>query len=265
MSIEKDAAAVNSAIKDPIPEPQEAESNIVTLQRGLIDPTTGMWQVEAEVREMTGSDEEYMSGLEAKADLTYGEYISTLLKRTVVGIGSISLEVDKSPLDNLSIGDRDILFLGVIRATYGRTKEFQATCRSCSESNDVLVDLYDDFPIKKPSVDLRNPIKLKLKNNKTISLRVPTMGDNAYVSKMSKSAASQNTIMIARCAVWPEGKQPGDVEEWARSLNVADRNKLVKSLLDIEAGPDLKAVNVQCASCGEEMTIALDWVSLLLI
>jgi hypothetical protein len=224
-----------------------------------------MWQVEAEVREMTGSDEEYMSGLEAKSDLTYGEYISTLLKRTVVRVGSIILETDKSPLDNLSIGDRDILFLGVIRATYGRTKEFQAVCRGCSESNDVLVDLYEDFPIKEPNVDLRNPLKLKLRNNKTVSLRVPTIGDNAYVSKLSKSAASQNTLMISRCAVWDEGKQPDDVEAWARELTVADRNKLVNCLLEIEAGPDLKAVNVQCASCGEEMTIALDWVSLLLV
>lgn len=265
MSSKSDADAVNNAIKDPVPELHSGESVIVTLQRGLIDPSTGLWQTEAEVREMTGTDEEYMSGLEAKADLTYGEYISTLIKRTVVRIGSLTFDSDKSALENLSIGDRDILFLGVIRATYGKSKEFQAECRGCSQSNDIVVDLNDDFPFKKPSVDLRSPLKIKLRNNKLVSLRVPTIGDNAYVSKISKSAASQNTLMIARCAVWPEGKQPADVEEWARSLNVADRNKLVKSLLEIEAGPELKAVNVQCASCGEEMTIALDWVSLLLV
>lgn len=265
MSTKEEAEAVNNAIKEPVPELQPAESVMVELQRGIIDPATGLWQVDAEVREMTGSDEEYMSGLESKADLTYGEYISALLRRTVVRIGSVSLEVDKSPLDNVSIGDRDILFLGIIRATYGKGKEFQAECRSCNGLNDILVDLYEDFPIKKPSVDLRVPIKVKMRNNKTVSLRVPTMADNAHVSKLSKSAASQNTLMISRCAVWAEGKQPEDVEEWARSLNVADRNKLVKNLLSIEAGPDLKAVNVQCASCGEEMAIALDWVSLLLV
>lgn len=265
MSTKNDAEAVNDAIKEPIPELQPAESVMVTLQRGIIDPTTGIWQVDAEVREMTGSDEEYMSGLEAKADLTYGEYISTLLRRTVVRIGSINLENDKSPLDNVSIGDRDTLFLGVIRATYGSAKEFQAGCRACNEMNDILVDLYEDFPLKEPNIDLRVPIKVKLKNNKIVSLRVPTIADNTQISKLSKSAASQNTLMISRCAVWAEGKQPDDIEEWARSLNVADRNKLIKHLLEVEAGPDLKAVNVQCASCGEEMTIALDWVSLLLV
>jgi hypothetical protein len=206
-----------------------------------------------------------MAGLESKEDLTYGEYISALLKRTVIRVGSITLDTGKSPLDNVSIGDRDILFLGVIRATYGKAKEFQAVCRDCGETNDILVDLYEDFPIKEPSINLQNPLKVKIKNNKTVNLKVPTMGDNAYVSKTAKSAATQNTLMISRCTVWPDGKQPPDVEEWAKSLNVADRNKLVKSLLDIEAGPDLKAVNVQCASCGKEMTIALDWVSLLLV
>jgi hypothetical protein len=265
LSSEKEAEALNSAIKDPVPELQEGESTLVTLQRGLMDPATGMWQVEAEVREMNGADEEYMSGLESKADLTYGEYISALLKRAVVRVGVIPLELDKNPLDNLSIGDRDILFLGVIRATYGKSKEFQAVCRACESSNDVVVDLNEDFPIKKPSVDLRNPITLKLKNNKVVNLRVPTMGDNAHVSKVAKSVAAQNTLMISRCSVWPEGNQPADLDEWAKNLNVADRNKIVKSLLEIEAGPDLKAVNVQCASCGEEMTIALDWVSLLLV
>ncbi len=265
MSTKSDADAVNSALKEPVPELQPSEAVTVTLQRGLIDPATGVWQTEAEVREMTGADEEYMSTLEAKAELTYGEYISTLLKRAVVRVGSINLEHDKAPLDNLSIGDRDILFLAVIRATYGKSKEFQAECRKCSELNDVSVDLYDDFPVREPSVDLRTPIKKMLKNGKSVSLRVPTISDSAHASKMSKSTAAQNTLMLARCAVWPEGKQPADPEEWARTLNVADRNKLVKSLLEIEAGPELKAVNVQCASCGEEMTIALDWVSLLLV
>lgn len=265
MSTTDDAQAVNSAIKDPTPEIQPSESVIVTLQRGLVDPTSGVWQTEAEVREMTGADEEYMAGLESKADLNYGEYISTLIRRATLRVGSISLNADKNPLDNLSVGDRDLLFLGVIKATYGRTKEFQAECRKCSDINDVVVDLDEDFPTKKPTIDLRNPIKKKLKNGTTVSMRVPTIADNAYVIKMGSSAAVQNTLMLARCAVWAEGKAPDNAEDWARNLNVADRTKLIKSLLEIEAGPELKAVNVQCASCGEEMTIGIDWVSLLLV
>lgn len=265
MSTQDDAQTINSAIKDPVPEIQPSESTVVTLQRGLIDPSSGMWQVDAEVREMTGADEEYMASLQSKSDLNYGEYIATLLRRTVIRIGSINLEHDKNPLDNISVGDRDILFLGVIKATYGRTKEFQAECRRCSELNDVQVDLDEDFPVKESKLDLRSPIKKKLKNGTNVSLRIPTLADNSYVIKMGSSAAVQNTLMLARCAVWPEGKAPENAEEWARKLNVADRTKLIKSLLEIDAGPELKAVNVQCASCGEEMTIALDWVSLLLV
>lgn len=265
MTTESAAQDINNALRDPVPELQEAESVIVTLQRGLIDPATGLWQTEAEVREMTGADEEYLATIEAKSELTYGEYIAALLRRAVNRVGSINLESDKSPIDNLSMGDRDLLFLGVIRATYGKTKEFQAECRSCATMNDVEINLDEDFPTKEPTVDLKTPLKFKLKNGKTVSLRVPTLADSAHVSKAAKSSAAQNTMMLARCAIFPEGKQPKDIDEWARNLNVADRNKLIRSLLDIEAGPELKAVNVHCASCGEEMTIALDWISLLLV
>lgn len=265
MSIETETQDVADALRDPVPVMQDPGNTSVQLQRGLIDPVTGLWQTQAEVREMTGADEEYMSSVEAKSDVTYGDYISTLLKRTVVSIGSISLEHDKSQLDNVSLGDRDLLFLGVIQATYGKTKEFQAECRKCATANDITVDLQEDFPVRKPDVDLQKPIKVKLRNGKFVQLRIPTIGDSAYVAKKASSVAAQNTLMLSRCAVWEDGKQPSDVEEWARSLNVSDRNKLVKGLLEIEAGPELKAVNTQCASCGEDMAIALDWVSLLLV
>ena len=69
--------------------------------------------------------------------------------------------------------------------------------------------------------------------------------------------------MLSRCAVWTDGEQPADAEAWAKSLNVADRNKMVKALLDVKAGPSIEAVNVPCAHCGEELTIAIDWISLL--
>lgn len=265
MSTQNEASAVNDALKDPVPEIQPSESTVVHLQRGLIDPASGIWQTEAEVREMNGDDEEYMASVESKSELNYGEYIVTLLKRTVVRVGSINLLVDKTPLDNLSVGDRDTLFLGLIRATYGINKGFQAECRKCSEVNDITVNLDEDFPMKEPNIDLRNPVKYKLKSGKQVSLRIPTIADNEYVLKKGKSPAAQNTLMLAKCSVWPEGKSPDDPEDWARKLNVADRTKLIKGLLEIEAGPDLKAVNVPCASCGEEMTIVLDWVSLLLV
>lgn len=264
MSTRSDASAVNEAIREPVPELKASESLIVNLQRGLIDPVSGLWQTEAEVREMTGADEEYLSGVDAKGTISYSEYMATLLKRAVVRIGTIDVQANASVIDNLSIGDRDTLFLGVIKATYGRTKEFQVGCPKCSKDNDVAMDLEEDFKIQEPNIDLHEPMVVKLRKGATVKLRIPTINDTAYVSKKAQNTSVQNTLMISRCTVWPDGNQPADVEDWAKSLNVADRNKMVKALLDVKAGPSIEAVNVPCAHCGEEMTIAVDWISLLL-
>lgn len=263
MSTQSEASALNNAIKDPAPELHPSESLVVHLQRGLIDPVSGIWQTDAEVREMTGADEEYMAAIDGKGSTSYSEYMATLLKRTVVRIGTIDVQKSPNVIDTLSFGDRDILFLGVIRATYGRVKEFRVNCPDCSKENDVTMDLDEDFPIQKPNVNLHEPLIVKLRKGNSIRLRVPTISDTAYVVKKALNSSAQNTLMISRCVVW-DGDQPPDVEEWAKSLNVADRNKMVKAILDIKAGPSIEAVNVPCAHCGEGMTIAIDWISLLL-
>jgi len=264
MSVKSDAESVNEAIREPVPEIKEQESLLVHLQRGIVDPASGTWHTDAEVREMTGIDEEYLAGLESKNSITYSDYMVALLKRATIRIGSINVSGTPSVIDNLSIGDRDTLFLGVIKATYGRTKDFIATCPHCSEDNDVVMNLDDDFPIQNPNVDLRSPIEVILRNGTVVKLRVPTTGDSSYVGKKVQTSSAQNTLMIARCILWENSDAPRDIEAWAKSLNIADRNKIVKALLDVQAGPKLGVVNVPCAHCGEEMTIRIDWISLLL-
>lgn len=263
MSTQAEASAVNNAIQDPVPELHPVESVLTNLQRGLIDPATGTWHTDAEVREMTGADEEYLASLEAQESITYAEYMSSLLRRAVVRVGSIDISKFPESLDGLTIGDRDILFLTIVKATYGTEKTFQAECSSCEKTNDVTINLNEDFPIIEPSVDLRSPIEVPMKSGLLVKLRVPTIADNTAVAKTGKSVAEQNTIMLSRCSVWGEDK-PSDVVEWARNLNYADRNKLVKTLLNITAGPKIGEVNVPCAHCKSDLTIRLDWISLLL-
>lgn len=263
MVISNDADSINEAIREPAPELRPQERLIVELQRGVVDPASGIWYTDAEVREMTGADEEYLSGIDSKNNLTYSDYMVALLKRATTRIGTIVVSDKPSVIETLSVGDRDILFLGVIRATYGSSKDFQATCPHCSEDNDVTMNLNEDFPIQDPGINLQEPISVQLRNGQVVRMRVPTTGDSSFVGKKSQSPAVQNTLMISKCVVWDSGDAPRDTEAWAKSLNIADRNKLVKALLDIKAGPKLEAVNVQCAHCSEDMTIRIDWISLL--
>lgn len=264
MSTQADAKSVNSAISEKAPELQAPEGLIIQLQRGVVDPVSGEWQVEAEIREMTGADEEYLASIQSKDGITYSEYMSSLLRRTVVRVGTLNVSDNPSVVDTVIIGDRDMLFLGVIKATYGSERLFVSRCPHCSKLNDVSIDLNEDFPVATPSIDLRLPLTKTLRNGATVRLRLPNASDSAYVGKRATSVAAQNTLMLARCSVWDEDNRPADTEEWAKSLGVADRNNLVNALLSVEAGPSMEGVNIQCAHCKEEISIVLDWISLLL-
>lgn len=264
MNTNVDTDALNEAIQDKVPEIAPPESNDVRLIRGLIDPESGDWQTVAVVRELNGEDEEYLARIEAKQDVTYAEYMSALLRRATVSIGSLNIQSNPNVLDNLIIGDRDALFIGIIKCTYGPERTFQTRCTACEQPNDVTINLDEDFAYDKPEVDIQKPIQVTLKNGSVVSLRLPTGADSAYVAKKATSPAHQTTLMLSKCSVWSDDNRPSNLEEWARNLSVSDRNTLVRTITDLNVGPKIGEVNVQCAHCQENIRIMIDWISLLL-
>lgn len=259
------ADTINEAATEPIPYMQRPLSNQIELLRGLqetVDGTT-MWHSVATVKELTGSDEEYLASIESKDGLTYTEYMSAILERAVVSIGDLSIKDIKGVVNKLILPDRDMLFLGVLRSTYGTEREIRAMCAKCGAMNDIVIDLDDDFPIKRPDFDIKQPIEVTV-GTVTYKLRPPNGEDTIEAQKLSKTDAELNTVMLSRCAVF-EDNAPSDTLEWARNLNVNTRRKLINSLLDLdELGPSLEGVDTHCADCGTAMPILLDWVSLLL-
>lgn len=259
-SVASEAEAVNQAIQDPAPQIANPKSLQVELLRGFFDGSE--WQTSASVRELTGVDEEALAAFDIRNGVSYSEYMTHLLKRSVVDIGSTRVEDNPAILDNLIIGDRDVLFLGTLKATYGRYREFELICRECEGHNDIKVDLEDDFKVDESSEDLRVPLSATLRDGTVVQLNYPTGADSQYVSKKSKTTAEQNTLMLSRCAVLPGMDRP-QAEVWAKNLNLADRNKLVKTLLSAQPGPRMEEVETQCAHCNAKLVLALDWVSLL--
>lgn len=248
------ATIINQAMEDPIPKMQEVAPTTVDLLLGV----SGQAKV-AIVREMNGADEEFLASIEAKTALSYSEYISTLLKRTVVSVGE--MEVAKFPdvVDELIIADRDILFLAVVKATYGKVRTFNVSCPHCKEKSDLKVDIDEDFPVQGTSDDAETPIVVTLRNGQSVTLRLPNGADTKIATKKGKTIPEQNTIMIARCA---QVNVPNK-EKWARELPLGDRNALRDALLGVDIGPKAGEVNDPCPSCGEQISLALDWVSLL--
>lgn len=255
------AQTANAAIADPAPQIDSPPDTKVTLIRGVFNTAMGDWEKDATVRELTGEDEEALASLDSKEELTYGEYLAALLQRAVVSIGSQTIENNPGLIDELIIGDRDLLFLGVIKATYGKAREVQLVCGNCGQSNDVTIDLDDDFKVEKIKGDLTKPISVKMKDGSTVSFNYPTSGDSRYAVKKAKTSAEQNTYIIARCLIGDMDRESREM--WAKKLGLADRKKIVKAITSVQPGPRMEEVDTQCAHCDQELIVVVDWVSLL--
>lgn len=260
----KEASAFNTALKEEVPSIGRPESLSVELQRGLMDPSSGLWQTTAEVRELTGEDEEFLASLESDKTMTYSKYMNTLVARATTRIGNIQVNNSQSLVQELISSDRDILFLGIVRATYGPEKTFIRTCELCEKQNDVTIHLIDDFPVSEPEFNVHEPLNVPLRKGQLMRFRIPNGADNLYVAKGAKTVAEQSTLLISRCAIWEDGQAPEDPVAWAKNMSLADRNKIIKAILNVELGPKMREVNTQCAHCGETMNVVIDWVSLLL-
>jgi hypothetical protein len=259
MSTAQEAAAFNAAIKETeLPQVADTPDCSITLLMGLRD-VDGVWHTDAVVRELTGEDEEILSGLESKTGVSYADYMTTLLSRAVVSIGEVSVAKFPSVIDELTVADRDLLFIGVIRATYGNIRNLPVKCGACGESHEVGVDLTEGFPVLGTTEELRTPREVVLKDGTVIKTRQPTGADSRFIAKHSKSTAEQNTAIIARCCITDKA----DPLAWAKRLSVSDRNALIKEIFSKKFGPQIEEVNAPCGHCGENISLTVDWVSLL--
>lgn len=262
MGIQQDASALQLAISDPVPQVATTPNTTIELFRGLQNQETDEWETTATVRELTGEDEEMLAALDADGDLLYAQYMATLLKRSVVSVGNNVVSTKPAIIDSLILGDRDLLFLATVRATYGLYREYEIACPHCTKSNDVRIGL-DEFPNKSAKGNPQEPVVVTLRNGETQKFRLVTGGDSQAVSKKATSIPEQNTILISRCALWDDKEKPVDVEKWAKKLGMKDRAVIIDKLLEAQPGPEIKEVEVHCAHCEKPFPIALNWASLL--
>lgn len=262
MSTQSEAMSIASAMQDPTPRIGVTPKTTTELFRGVYNQEARQWETTATVNELTGEDEEALASMDADNGLLYAQYMSALLKRSVVSIGNTLISSHPETIDSLIIGDRDMLFLATVRATYGDYREYEINCPHCGKSNDVQIGL-DEFPIRKGVGNPQEPLIVTLKDGTLQAFRLMTGADSQYVSKKAKTVPEQNTILIARCAEWADGQKPNSPEDWAKKLGSKDRSKIIDKLLKAQPGPDIKEVEALCAHCGKAFPIMLNWASLL--
>ncbi|MEV4454359.1 hypothetical protein [Microbispora sp. NPDC049633] len=247
------ANAIRSTPMTP-PEP-----NIVRLPGGV--SVNGQWITEARVRELNGADEEAIgraavSGLPEK------------IPDAILSCGVISLgdnPVTPALLDDMIIGDREALILGIRRVTYGKTIDFDPlTCRDCGTQMVVKYDLAD-IPVKQLDAET-NEFEVTLRDGRIATVRLATGGDQKAVMTASRakelSTPEQQTILLARTVLRitsADGtQQTAFGTRQAQMMGAADRHAILRELSERKIGPDHDQALINCTGCGEKVEVPVN-------
>lgn len=268
MAAEQKAESVTVGIGEDLlvgdaPQIEDPPDTHVRLPGGFID-LSGILHDTAVVRELNGSDEEHVLGLRNVENPV--DYMNAFLTRAVVSVGTHAMTPEIA--DALLIGDRQALALGIRKATYGKVMTDANACPHCGEVLDVHVDLDDDVQVKRLEDPMQRVYEVELPRGGTAKIRLPNGGDQYASFRNTKRLETANTVMLARCVVEVRGKSVAEMavvspEDYARTLNIADRRALLNAMAELQPGPQYEEVKVSCAACGEKFTPALDWADLL--
>jgi hypothetical protein len=239
---------------------QESTDPVIELPRGL--NYAGGWQRRTLVRELTGVDEEAISRVKEISDV----YDTVLALGTVrmgeLELGALPVADRQGYLSQLLLGERDHLFITIVRATYGDEKKMLYTCQNCGEQQQLTVTLSEDFPMSVPDDVERTEFDFTTSKGDQILYR-PAIGSDQLEALRRKNAtlAEQNTTMLSRCIREVNGGLVVDPVAFARQLPMRDRNALLGELVSRQPKVDM-TVTVDCVACREEQTIPLGWADL---
>ena len=226
----------------------------VTLPGGFINREGALIKY-AQVRELNGADEETI----ARSGST-GRALSTMLQRGLVSLGLES--TSKEDLDTLLSGDRDAILIGIRKATFGPTINFDVTCPHCKVETVCTIDLNNDIPIK-PLVDPIEDRNWTYESNLgPVTVTLPTGAvQRRLLENSDKTASELNTILLAGC-VGSIGGRPSMGATSVLKLGWKDREKLVNEILERNPGPRLGEVKKDCEACGEKIDLPLTLAAL---
>ncbi len=255
-----DPKALNAAIAEVNKEAKveittvAPSNNEVSLPGGYITQE-GTLVKYAEVRELNGADEEAI----AKSG-SLNRVLNTILQRGLLSLGG--QPVTKEAYDELLAGDRDAILLGIRKVTFGSTADYNLLCESCGEKSVVTIDLDKDVPVK----ELKNPIEdrkmlVELRSGNAVVSLPNGRVQSSLMENASKTSAELNTILLEGCVLGVNGK--GSIgNATVLKLGIADRETLIKEILDNNPGPSLGEVTKTCEACGEENNTPISLVAL---
>jgi len=252
------AQDINRVLADdsPMPVIQPPGDDVVYLPCGLTHQGTLI--TTARVRELTGADEEAIS--RAATSSATEAFVTTLLSCGVTHLGDFP--ATRELLEELVVGDRDELLIGIRRATYGDQIDYEMTCPQCKTRHAVRVGL-DEIPRKKAETPGKTEFEVPLRKGRTAVVRMIRGSDQSAIVRATRerglTAAQADTMLLARTVIYirdPDGTLHAvrEVESMVReNMGMADRAAILKALAEHRVGPTEDGVPVPCSSCGNEM------------
>ena len=237
------------AAKPPLTLPPATE---VDLPGGLFDPFKGIIS-NAEVRELTGVDEEAISKIADTA-----KSLLAILERATIKIGDEP--ASKDLIDLLFAGDREMLLLAIRKVTFGNEiKLGPGPCPHCEEEQIFTIDLTKDVEIKKLDGEAEFTVKCKIGD---VLVTLPKGAtQKAIVEATNRTSAELDTIMLKSC-VLSINSQTVINPDVVRNLGMLDRRTILKEIADRNPGPQLGALKKECQSCGQEVPLPLSLADL---
>jgi len=222
----------------------------VELPAGYYEGFDGVLETVAEVRELNGSDEEAIVKI-----TDTGKALLTILERATVSVGG--RPATKDILDNLLAGDREMLLLGIRKATFGNEVNVEAVCSSCPELQTFIVDLTKDVKVKTLNdriVDRVFYVDLKAGRAKVF---LPS-GDvqSKLINSVDKNSAELDTLLLTNCVV-ELNDMPIMNPNQVRNLSIKDRRTILDEISKRNPGPQLSEIKKACNSCGQEVELPL--------
>lgn len=241
-----------------VPVPSDGS---VDLPGGWLDQH-GQVHKRAEIRELTGADEEAMSRATVKGRLDVLKFLAVVLERGLVSIGGNP--ANQKMRDSLLIGDRDAILLAIRIATYGEEFETSITCSECGSTRDVAYDLHKDIETRTLADPESWKREVKLRNNRIAELRLVTVLDQAIAtSDDARTVAAINTLIMGRVVFSIDGN-PAIGEQTMLELGAGDRRLIQNYLVETQPGPQLGEVKGPCPVCNAEVIVALSMPAMFL-
>jgi hypothetical protein len=221
----------------------------VELLGGIYNSFTGEVIRTAEIRELTGVDEEALSRIN-----DYGRTLLAILSRGTVKIGEE--KATQEVLDKLLAGDREYLIFQIRLATFGPDLELSGPCPSCQVVQTFNINLSEDVKIDSLDDPSERSITVDCKVGK-VTVELPTGAvQRKLITSTDKTAAELDSLLLKDCVIFINDNPILD-PSLIKNLSMADRRKILKELGEKNPGPDLSSIKKSCSACGSEVPTPL--------